>query len=345
MSIPNNSRRKSLEEFASQEIATNNNLDSSFLSIIKNLVSSSQAISREISRAGLNDIIGFAGNTNVHGEEVKKLDLFANDVITESMNNSGNLCIMGSEENEEPILIPENNKKGKYVLVFDPLDGSSNIDVNVTIGTIWGLYKRLDEDSVEDGNIHDLLQSGAQQVAAGYILFGPSIMFVYSTGNGVNIFTYEPEIREFFLHTENIKIPKKSSFYSINEGNASRFADGLKDYLSFVKRETEDKNYPYKARYIGSAVADFHRTLIYGGIFMYPMDKKNPNGKLRLIYEANPLAMLAKQAGGASSDGFQEILSITPDTLHGRVPLFIGSELNIVEVKEFISGEHSSQLK
>ncbi len=338
-----NSNNKTLEQFVLEEVESNPLLDNDFISIINHLIVSSKIISSEVRRAGLNDILGLAEQTNVHGEDVKKLDLIANDIIIESVSRGDELCLMGSEENEEAILLPSQNKKGKYVLVFDPLDGSSNIDVNVTIGTIWGLYKRLDTASEGDGNIHDLLQSGDKQVAAGYVLFGPQTIFVFSSGQGVNIFTYDTRFGEFLLSAEDVQIPKKSSFYSVNEGNAMRFSKYLNEYLDFVKRESSGGDYPYKLRYIGSAVADFHRTLLYGGLFMYPMDKKNPNGKLRLLYEASPLAFLVEQAGGRATDGFQDILSIRPDTLHGRTPLFIGSSENVTEVEQFLLGKHTRQ--
>lgn len=330
------SRFITLEHYISTEENKHPGATGEFTYLLHDLALAVRIISREVRRAGLNDIIGMDGSTNVHGELVKKLDVYANEAIIKSMDHGRHLCIMASEENEEPIEIPSEFDKGKYILVFDPLDGSSNIDVNVTIGTIFGLYKRTDPNS----DLHnDLLQPGYKQVAAGYALYGSSTMFVYTTGQGVNMFTYDPTIGEFILFHENVQIPKKSSYYSLNEGYYKLYSEEIKSYLRYIKQDNPDLEMPYKLRYIGTGIADFHRTLIYGGIFMYPNDNKNPNGKLRLVYEANPLAFLAEQAGGKASDGKNRILELKPEKIHQRTPLYVGSKENVIEVEKFLSGE------
>lgn len=341
MSFFNTSRFITLEHYISSEKDKHPGATGEFTYLLHDLALAIRIISREVRRAGLNDIIGMAGDTNVHGEQVKKLDVYANEVIIKSMDHGGHLCVMASEENEKPIPIPDNFEKGKYILVFDPLDGSSNIDINVTIGTIFGLYRR-DDDS-EDDSIENLekqlIQPGYKQVAAGYALYGSSTVFVYTTGQGVNMFTYDPTIGEFILFHENVQIPKKASYYSLNEGYYNLYSEELKQYLNYIKQDDKSKEMPYKLRYIGTGVADFHRTLLYGGVFMYPSDSKNPNGKLRLVYEANPLAMLAEQAGGRATDGKKRILELKPISIHQRVPLFVGSKENVKEIESFLSGE------
>ena len=332
----NASRFITLEHYISTEENKHPGATGEFTYLLHDLALAVRIISREVRRAGLNDIIGMAGSENVHGEQVKKLDVFANETIIKSMDHGKHLCIMASEENEKPIQIPKEFDKGKYILVFDPLDGSSNIDVNVTIGTVFGLYKMTEPDSDLDG---DLLQPGYKQVAAAYALYGSSTVFVYTTGQGVNMFTYDPTIGEFILFHENVKIPQKASYYSLNEGYYNFYSDELKSYLQYIKQDKKEEGMPYKLRYIGTGIADFHRTLIYGGVFMYPSDKKNPNGKLRLVYEANPLAFLAEQAGGRASDGKNRILEIEPKQIHQRTPLFVGSKENIIEIEKFLSGE------
>lgn len=336
MSFFNTTRFITLEHYISSEKDKHPGATGEFTYLLHDLALAIRIISREVRRAGLNDIIGMAGDTNVHGEQVKKLDVYANEAIIKSMDHGGHLCVMASEENEKPIPIPKEFEKGKYILVFDPLDGSSNIDINVTIGTIFGLYRRTDENSDLDS---ELLQPGYKQVAAGYALYGSSTVFVYTTGQGVNMFTYDPTIGEFILFNENVQIPKRASYYSLNEGYYNFYSDELKQYLQYIKQDDKEKDMPYKLRYIGTGVADFHRTLLYGGVFMYPQDIKNPNGKLRLVYEANPLAFLAEQAGGKASDGKNRILDLVPENIHQRVPLFVGSKDNVTEIEKFLKGE------
>jgi fructose-1,6-bisphosphatase I len=307
-----------------------------FSGLLRDLTLAIKIVWREVSRAGLVDILGTVGRENIHGDQVKKLDVFADEHIYRAMDHGGHLCILGSEENELIMDIPERHPIGKYVLLYDPLDGSSNIDANVNLGTVFSVHLRLDPESKEAGTLVDCLQPGHRQVAAGYVLYGPSTMFIYTTGHGVHGFTLDPSIGEFLLSFENIQTPKRGSIYSVNEGNRSRWDTGVKRYLDYLKEEDGPTGRPYSSRYIGSMVADFHRTLLYGGIFMYPGDAKNPRGKLRLLYEAAPLAFIAEEAGGTASDGWQRILDIEPGELHQRTPLFIGSAEDVGEAEEFV---------
>jgi fructose-1,6-bisphosphatase I len=310
-----------------------------FSRLMRDLALAIRIISRDVRRAGLNDILGMTDNQNVHGEQVKKLDQIANDTIFRAMDHGGHLCVMASEESEGLIKIPDEYPRGKYILLFDPLDGSSNIDVNVTIGTIFSIYRRITPDYIGDGTIEDVLQAGSRQVAAGYVCYGSSTQLVYTTGNGVDIFTYDPTIGEFLLTEEKVQIPSRGKYYSINEGNYYKWSDNLKAYVNYLKTPSPDKQRPYSARYVGSAIADIHRTMIYGGIFMYPADSSNPKGKLRLMYEANPLAMLIEQAGGRATDGERRILELRPEKIHQRTPLFIGSREDVLEAERFLRGE------
>jgi fructose-1,6-bisphosphatase I len=296
-----------------------------------------------VRRAGLNDILGLTRSTNIHGEQVRKLDAYSNDVIKKAMLSSGHICVMASEEEEEPVFNQIDGYSGKYVIVFDPLDGSSNIDINVTIGTIFSLYKRIDPSGETPASLEDILQPGYKQTAAGYALYGSSTILVYTTGHGVHAFTYDPTIGEFLLTRENIKMPSRGSQYSINEGNYYKWDDRLRQYIDYIKTPSKDKTRPYALRYIGSAVADVHRTLLKGGIFIYPKDDKNPNGKLRLVYEANALSMLIEQAGGRATDGERRILDKKPKDIHERTPLILGSKEDVFECEDFLRGEHPIQ--
>lgn len=301
-----------------------------------------KVISLEVNRAGLIDILGFTGEENVQGEQVKKLDVYANNVLTHVMKQGGHICAVCSEEEENFIPIEDKfteNKyvTNKYICHFDPLDGSSNIDVNVSIGTIFSVYKRVSKSGA--GSLEDCLQKGTEQVAAGYVIYGSSTVLVYTTGQGVHAFTLDPSVGEFLLSSENINIPKKSKTLSTNEGNFCKWSSGMKEYISYHKEIDDETSRPYSSRYIGSLVADFHRNLLYGGIFMYPSDSKNVNGKLRLMYEANPLSFIVEQAGGRSSDGKVRILEIAPKSLHQRTPLFIGSEDDVKLLEKFLATE------
>lgn len=314
-----------------------------FTSILNDLTLALRIISRDVRRAGLNDILGLTQGTNNSGEQVRKLDTYSNEVIKRAMQNSGQICIMASEEDDDIILYPTTGRKAKYVLVFDPLDGSSNIDVNVTIGTIFGLYKRVDPNSDEPGNIDDVIQPGYKLEAAGYSLYGSSTMLVYTTGHGVHSFTYDPTLGEFLLSKENIRLPKRGKYYSVNEGYYYRWAENFKQYIDYIKTPSSDKSRPYSQRYIGTAVADIHRTLLTGGIYLYPAESTMPNGKLRIVYEANSLAMIIEQAGGRASDGVRRILDIKPDSIHQRVPFIAGSKDDVIECETFMKGEHPLQ--
>jgi fructose-1,6-bisphosphatase I len=301
-----------------------------FTALLTSLTLSAKIISREVNKAGLVKILGETGDINVHGESVQKLDEFAQQTIVRAMGHNGHLCVMASEESENIIPIPIESKKGKYVLMFDPLDGSSNIDVNASIGTIFSIHRRVTNHS-PDGRIEDCLQKGIEQIAAGYFIYGSSTMMVYTTGHGVYGFTLDPSLGEFLLSHENIRIPSRGRIYSINEGNMHAWDEGTRRYISYVKENDKDHGHPYSMRYIGSLVADFHRNLLKGGIFLYP----GPKGKLRLLYEAAPLAMVVEQAGGAASTGTQRILDIQPTSLHQRVPLIIGSRDDVREYNQF----------
>lgn len=313
-----------------------------FSGILYDLALAAKLIDREVRRAGLVDILGATAQTNVHGETVRKLDEYANDVIYRALDHSGNLCIMASEENEEPIPIPERFPCGGYVLLFDPLDGSSNIDANVSVGTIFSIHRKV--STVERGNLEDCLQPGRTQLAAGYIVYGSSTMLVYTTGAGVHGFTLDPSIGEFLLSHENIRIPQPGQrIYSVNEGNYSAWSPGQQRLVDHLKGLDGSGEKPFSARYVGSLVSDFHRNLLYGGLFMYPADRKNPQGKLRLLYEAAPLAMIAEQAGGRASDGTRDVKGIQPTALHQRTPLYIGTR-ELVDLAERFVGKQVEEL-
>ncbi|AEI15137.1 Fructose-1,6-bisphosphatase class 1 [Flexistipes sinusarabici DSM 4947] len=295
-----------------------------FTILLEQIAFAAKIISSEVNKAGLVNILGKNESTNVHGEEQQKLDVYANRKMIEALDHTGKVCAMASEEEEDIIEIPDKYPKGKYVIVFDPLDGSSNIDVNISIGTIFGIYKRISEGF--NGCREDFLQEGNKLVASGYVVYGSSTMFVYTTGVGVNGFTLDPSIGEFLLSHENIRIPEHGKILSINEANYHRWTPEIRDFVEYIKNIKERK---YTSRYIGSLVADFHRNLLKGGIFLYPGDKSNPEGKLRLLYEANPMAHIIEQAGGMATDGHKNILDIKPEKLHQKTPLIIGSRFEV----------------
>ncbi len=303
-----------------------------FSNLLRDITLAVKIVQKEVSLAGLVDILGFTGSMNVHGEAVKKLDIYANEKIIQSMTQGGHFAALASEENEDIVLIPERSKWAKYIMLFDPLDGSSNIDVNINIGTIFSIYKRSSSLGTEPATA-DFLQPGTKLLAAGYVIYGPSTVLVYSSGHGVHAFTLDPSIGEFLLSHNNLQVPQKGKMYSVNEGYYNLWDENIKEYINFIKSEENN----YSLRYIGSLVADFHRTLMYGGVFLYPADKKNPNGKLRLQYELNPLAYLMEQAGGLAIAGSQNIKDILPTGLHQRSPVFIGSRENINELRRFIN--------
>ena len=308
-----------------------------FTYLLYDIALAAKIIAREVNKAGLAEILGLAGDVNVQGELVMKLDRFANEVIVRMNDHTGQLCAMASEESDDIIPIPDRFPCGHYVLVFDPLDGSSNIDMNVSVGTIFSIHRQISDG--RRGTLEDFLQPGYKQVAAGYIIYGSSTMMVYTSGQGVHGFTLDPSVGEFLLSHPNIQIPPRGKYYSANEGNYHYWSEGVRGYLDYVKSPDRATGRPYSARYIGTLVADFHRNLLAGGIFMYPADTKDPekpSGKLRLLCEAAPMAFIVQQAGGRASDGAQDILQIQPESLHQRVPLFIGSREDVDEVEQFI---------
>ena len=314
-----------------------------FTALLTDIALAAKIISYHVNKAGLVDILGKSGTTNIFGEEQEKLDVFANEIMIRSLVHGGKLCALASEESDGLIPIPEEIPKGKYVCLFDPLDGSSNIDVNVSIGTIFSIYRRITPGN-GPGSLEDLLQPGYKQVCAGYVIYGSSTMLVYTTGTGVHGFTLDPSYGEFVLSHPNIKIPTKGKIYSINESYFDYWDDGVKNYVRWAKKAVPSDGRPMNSRYIGSLVSDFHRNLLKGGIFLYPGDNKSPDrkqGKLRLMYEANPMAFIVEQAGGKASDGFRRILEIQPTELNQRTPLIIGSKEDVEIAEEFIQGKRS----
>lgn len=303
-------------------------------SLLSDIGTATKIINREVNKAGLVNILGSANKINVQGEDVQNLDIYANEQIKAALRSGEECCVCASEEDDECIPIKHKiSKNPKYVVTFDPLDGSSNIDVNASIGTIFAIYKRISPGN-GPGNEEDCLQKGRNQVAAGYVIYGSSTMLVYTTGHGVNGFTLDPSIGEFCLSHTQIKLPEKGSIYSINEGNFSQFSEGLKKFINYLKTDAKEKLGSFTARYIGTLVSDFHRNLLKGGIFIYPATEKSPNGKLRLLYENNPMSFLIEQANGKATDGNgNNILDIKPNELHQRTPLFIGNK-NLVTLAE-----------
>ncbi|MFZ4101173.1 MAG: class 1 fructose-bisphosphatase [Sphingobacterium thalpophilum] len=303
--------------------------------LLRDIGIAAKIVNREVNKAGLMDILGDAGTVNIQGESQKKLDVFANEQFIAALKSGGECCIVASEENDKIIQIDgEVSKNAKYIVAMDPLDGSSNIDVNVAVGTIFSIYRRFSTDG--KATLKDVLQKGTEQVAAGYIIYGSSTMLVYTTGKGVNGFTLDPSIGEFCLSHPEMKIPENGVIYSINEGNYIHFPEGVKKYLKYCQVEDEQTLRPYTSRYIGSMVADVHRNMIKGGIFIYPTTSSAPNGKLRLVYECNPMAFIIEQAGGRATDGFNRILDKTVTTLHQRSAIFIGSKNMVLKIEELM---------
>jgi len=303
--------------------------------LLSGITLAAKIISANVRRAGLEDVLGSAGMTNVQGETVQKLDVLANQALLHCLGTRGNVAIMASEEDEEPIVVPRDREQGRYVVVFDPLDGSSNIDVDVSVGTIFSILRREPDPTANRDPLIDVLQAGRRQIAAGYIVYGSSTMLVYTTGNGVSGFTLDPSIGAFVISHERITMPPRGTIYSVNEANADSFPEPYRRYLAHLRAGKTGRT--YSSRYIGSLVADFHRTLLKGGVFLYPPTKHYPGGKLRLLYEANPIAFLAEQAGGRATNGAQEILDVTPTDLHQRTPLLVGSREEIGLLMEMLS--------
>ncbi|REL33634.1 class 1 fructose-bisphosphatase [Rhodohalobacter sp. SW132] len=304
--------------------------------LLRDIGLAAKIISREVNKAGITSLLGVDGSRNIHGESVKKLDLFADQQLISALDRSLITCMVISEENDGIVRL--NSQGGKYIVYLDPLDGSSNIDVNVSIGSIFSIYmrqSRFDPNIVES----DALQPGIRQVAAGYVLYGSSTIMVYTTGMGVSAFTLDPSIGEFILSDDDFEMPDHGTIYSINEGSYNSWGNGLKKYIKYCQLEDQESGRPYSARYIGSMVADVHRTLVKGGIFIYPSSKRYPEGKLRLMYECNPLSFIIEQAGGVATNGNKRIMEIQPDAIHERTPIYIGSRKNVEEVIRFITEE------
>jgi len=312
--------------------------DAQDLSALMNRIAlAGKLVARHLSRAGLMEsVLGFTGETNVQGEAVKKMDVYANNVFISVFKQSGLVCRLASEEMEHPYYIPENCPIGRYTLLYDPIDGSSNIDIDLNVGSIFSIRRQTGEDA--DQSAQDLLQDGHQQLAAGYILYGPSTVLVYTLGQGVHAFTLDPSLGEFILAAEHIQVPSHGPTYSVNEGNFWQWEDSIRDFTRYVHRHEG-----YSARYSGALVADFHRILLQGGVFLYPGTTKKPEGKLRLLYESAPLALLMEQAGGRASTGTQPILDVVPTELHQRTPLIIGSPEDVALVESFIQ-DHSHRV-
>ncbi|MBA2611286.1 MAG: class 1 fructose-bisphosphatase [Bacteroidetes bacterium] len=304
--------------------------------LLRDIGIAAKIVNREVNKAGLVEILGETGETNIQGERVKKLDVFANDQFIAALKAGGEVCAIASEENDEIIPIDsEISKNAKYVVAMDPLDGSSNIDVNVSVGTIFSIYRRTTLSG--PGTIEDFMQRGTEQVAAGYIIYGSSCMLVYTTGKGVYGFTLDPSIGEFCLSHPLMQTQKAGNVYSVNEGNYLHFPEGVKKYIKYCQEEDKETGRPYSSRYIGSGVADIHRNLIVGGVYIYPTTTKSPNGKLRLLYECNPLAFIIEQAGGKATTGYKRIMEVPINELHQRTPLFLGSSDMVDKVMEFMT--------
>ncbi|MGX2974999.1 class 1 fructose-bisphosphatase [Ursidibacter arcticus] len=328
---------KTLGEFIVERQAEYPGATGELSGILSSIRLSAKIIHRDINRAGLTqDILGVSGDENIQGETQMKLDVFANETMKKALIARGDVAGFASEEDDTFVAFDtERGRNAKYILMTDPLDGSSNIDVNVSVGTIFSIYKRVSPIG-SPVTMDDFLQPGRKQVAAGYVTYGSSTMLVYTTGNGVNGFTYDPSLGLFILSHPNMKMPYEGKYYSINEGQYLKFPDGVKKFIKFCQEEDKPTGRPYSSRYIGSLVSDFHRNLLKGGIYIYPTTKSHPNGKLRLLYEGNPMAFLAEQAGGMATDGKNAILDIKPTELHQRVPFFVGSTAMVKKAGELI---------
>jgi fructose-1,6-bisphosphatase I len=326
---------KTLTEFIIEEQAAYPNASGDLTRLLNDIGIAAKFVNREINRAGLTNVMGYNDEVNVQGEAQKKLDVFADEQFIAALRSGGECCAIASEENEKIIAFEnEKSQSGKYVVAIDPLDGSSNIESNVSIGTVFSIYRRISEKG--KGTVNDLLQKGTDLVAAGYIIYGSSTMLVYTTGRGVNGFTLDPSVGLFILSHPEMKYPENGTIYSINESNYIYFPDAIKKYIQYCHFDDPQTNRPYITRYIGSMVADFHRNLIKGGIFLYPGTMKNPSGKLRLLYECNPMAFIAEQAGGKASHGFGRVLEIAPTEIHQRSPFFAGPTYMVEKIEEFM---------
>ncbi len=334
---------KTLTEFIIEQQSEYPQASGELSRLLNDIGIAAKFVNREVNRAGLGEVMGYAGEVNVQGEDQKKLDVYANDQFIAALKSGGQCCAIGSEENEDIIILDSDiSKHGKYVVAMDPLDGSSNIESNVSIGTLFSIYRRRTVRG--SATLEDFMQPGRNLVAAGYVIYGSSTMLVYTTGYGVNGFTLDPSVGLFILSHPEMKYPDISSIYSVNEANYFSFPEGVRQYIHYCQEEDKSTHRPYSTRYIGSMVADIHRNIIKGGMFLYPGTVKNRRGKLRLLYECNPVAFLAEQAGGKASDGFRRILDIQPTSLHERSPIFVGPTY-MVEKAEQLMREHSPEFK
>ena len=322
-----------LEQHVVQQMAMSPGATGHFTSLLYQIALAAKLVDSRVRQAGLADVLGYTGDVNVQGEQVQKLDEVANETFITVLRRGGRCCAIASEELEEAVFVPGG---GRYAVAMDPLDGSSNIDCNVSIGTIFGVYRRK-TDPAGPANDSDLLQPGRDLRAAGYVVYGSSTMLVYSAGKGVHGFTLDPTIGEFFLSHDNMKIPQRGNTFSCNEGNSVRWDERTRKWVAWLKEDHKESKRPYGARYVGSLVADAHRTLLKGGIFAYPSDSKSPKGKLRLLYEANPFAFIFEAAGGKACDGKRRILDIEPTELHQRTPLILGSPEDVADFERFAS--------
>jgi fructose-1,6-bisphosphatase I len=332
-------RNKTLGEFIIEKQSDFQYSSGELSRIINSIRLAAKVVNYKVNKAGLVDIVGAAGDQNIQGEDQQKLDVYANEVFIQTLINREIVCGIASEENDDFITVAgsDNSHNNKYVVLMDPLDGSSNIDVNVSVGTIFSVYRRVTPLGTPV-QLEDFLQPGVNQVAAGYVIYGTSTMLVYTTGHGVNGFTLNPAIGTFYLSHPNMQYSEDGKIYSINEGNYVHFPQGVKDYIKYCQSEEGDR--PYTSRYIGSLVSDFHRNMIKGGIYLYPTSSKAPKGKLRLLYECNPMAFIAEQAGGKASDGYSRIMEILPTELHQRVPFFCGSRNMVEKAEEFMKNSN-----
>lgn len=333
-------KNKTLGEFVIENQASFQYSSGEFSRLINAIRLACKVVNHEVNKAGLVDILGAAGDTNIQGEDQQKLDVMANEIFIQTLKNREIVCGIASEEEDDFITINSHDElhQNKYVVLIDPLDGSSNIDVNVSVGTIFSIYRRVTPVGTPV-KLEDFLQPGINQVAAGYIVYGTSTMLVYTTGHGVNGFTLNPAIGTFYLSHPDMQYPETGKIYSVNEGNYIHFPQGVKDYIKYCQLEEDDR--PYTSRYIGSLVSDFHRNMIKGGIYLYPKSSLASNGKLRLLYECNPMAFIAEQASGRASDGFMRIMEIQPKELHERVPFFCGSTKMVEKAEEFMARQRA----
>lgn len=328
-------KKQTLGEFIIENQSSFKYSSGELSSLLNSIRLAAKVVNHEVNKAGLVDIIGAAGDTNIQGEDQQKLDVYANDKFIQTLTKRNIVCGIASEEEDDFIAINsiDENHQNKYIVLIDPLDGSSNIDVNVSVGTIFSIYRRVTPVGTPV-TLDDFLQKGSEQVAAGYVVYGTSTMLVYTTGDGVNGFTLNPAIGSFYLSHPDMQFPEDGTIYSVNEGNYIHFPQGIKQYIKYCQQEEGDR--PYTSRYIGSLVSDFHRNMIKGGIYMYPQSSKNPEGKLRLLYECNPMAFLAEQANGFASDGFTRTMDVDPKELHQRVPFICGSKNMVKKAEEFM---------